>query len=122
MSQPPTPAAAPLPDNLLEPVAAIRDGLQRIVEAVALPSELGRLTASAAALVPILSAAGHAAPANHLADSIRYMDSAAVLWSEHLASPTPASSRAYDDEVFMAFDCACWALDCQDPAVQGVAA
>lgn len=105
----------PLPATLKGPIEEIRDILERVVEAAALPAEVARASAAAAPLVPLLTAAGCLRQATMLANGIRYMDSATAIWTEHCTAPLTASARQFDDEVFQAFDCVCWTLEWEEP-------
>lgn len=114
-----TDRVVPLPETLKGPIEEIRDILERVVEAAALPAEVARASASATPLVPLLAAAGCARQADMLANGIRYMDSATAIWTQHCAAPLTASAREFDDEVFQAFDCVCWTLEWEDPENHG---
>lgn len=114
MAQPTAPTT--LPDQLVGPLQEIRDALDRIHEASEHPSRLDALIASAGPMVAQLVGAGCLKQSQLLADGVRRMREAAEQWAAFAATPGHPAAREFEDTVYDALDCVCWALDWQDPA------
>tara|TARA_R110002167_G_scaffold12963_6_gene54893 strand:+ start:5609 stop:5971 length:363 start_codon:yes stop_codon:yes gene_type:complete len=105
----PSPPEADL-DAAMVTLEQICDALQRAVDGGLAAGAFPGLAASAAPIVAVLTAAGRDRRADFLGRAIRHLEVASRLWSKIVASPTTATTRDFDDEVYQAFDCACWAL------------
>lgn len=108
---------AAIPAELHQPLEQLADALQRAVDGALVPTELQRLAANAAPLVGMLTSAGCEAQARFLADCIRHLETATSTWAQICANPSTSTTGEFDDTVYQAFDCACWALQWEDPAL-----